>query len=246
MSANVEVVEPRLFESVIADEIVAVIQDVLEDNPFCAISLAGGSTPGGVYRALARPPRLDDVDWARVKLFMGDERWVSLEDTQSNYRMVKETMLSLLPSPGPKTFPVDTALKTPAASAEAYAQTLKAELAADSAGIPHIHLALLGIGGDGHTASLFPGSPLVHDRALVAGATKDPSGQTDRITLGASVLMSADKVFFIVKGDEKAEVVKRILEGAESADEAPAMLYAEARGEVTFFVDSGAAKLLSK
>ncbi|WKZ56879.1 MAG: 6-phosphogluconolactonase [Bdellovibrionota bacterium] len=246
MAANVEVIEPRLFESVIADEIVAVINEVLGEHPYCAISLAGGSTPGGVYRALARPPRLDDVEWKRVKLFLGDERWVPIDDTQSNFRMVRETMLSLLPEPGPKAFPVDTTLASPAESAKAYASLLKRELAADSQGAPHFHLVLLGVGSDGHTASLFPGDPLVADGALVAGACKDPSGQTDRITLGPSVLFRADKVFFIVKGEEKAEVVRRILEGSETVNEVPARLYADAHSEVTFFVDSGAAKHLSR
>lgn len=248
---TIEVIEPRLYAASVADELVASIQDAIHERGRCSLVLSGGSTPSAVYRCLAMPPRVESVEWGKVDLFWGDERWVSHEDTQSNFLMVRETLLAHLGSNGPRVHPVDTTSPTPQVAAERYTRTIAETLGTAPDAVPEFDIVLLGVGEDAHTASIFPGSPLVHASGAVPSATcvavKDASGEKDRITLSPNALFAARRIMFLVKGASKAEVVQRVLRGSESFDRAPARLYITAPAErVTWFLDSEAAVQLDR
>lgn len=248
MSKNsVEVVESRLFAGTVADEIAATLGDLISEKGSATLVLSGGSTPAIVYRALTVPPRVDDIDWSKVIFFWGDERYVPPTDPQSNFHMVELQLINHLTDNKPKIIPINTSLSTPQDSARDYEKKIKETLKLDDKEIPRFDLMLLGIGEDGHIASLFPGSPLNKETQHIVAAAKHPSDGSDRITMTPSVIINAANVIFIVTDDKKSDIVKRVLEGTNEEDEAlPARLYRKAKGRVTFFLDSAAAVKLSK
>lgn len=247
MKPSVEIIEPKLFAGAVADEIVASAREYISERGRCTLALAGGSTPGAIYRALSKPPRVEEVEWPSVVLYWGDERWVPHTDNASNFKMTQETLLSQIPSPGPKYFEVDTSLKTPADSAQAYTKTIREQEKLGANDIPTFDIVLLGIGEDGHTASIFPGSSLLREsESSIAEAVTHPEDGRERISLTPKALFSARKIFFIVKGDNKADIVRAVLESSESPEKYPARLFESAADRVTFFLDSGAGSKLSK
>lgn len=237
---KVEVIEPRNFAGDVADELVSLIGEAIEERGVCRIALSGGTTPGVVYRALGHPPRVTEVAWDKVVLFWGDERYVSHEDTQSNCNMVRETMLAGLPVQ-PRVHPVPTDLPNPEDAAKQYEVTLREEF---GVGEPAFDIVLLGLGDDGHTASLFPHSPLLHEGAerWVAVST-NPKDDTMRITMLPRVLMSGRRIMFLVSGQAKADIVHRVIKGIGSIDEYPALLFRTVADKVTWYLDSGAARV---
>ena len=239
MKPIIEIVEPRLYAGMVADEIVASISDRIADSGKCTIALSGGSTPGAIYRMLSMPPRSTDIDWSKVLIFFGDERWVSHEDTQSNFHMANETLLNQLKGTKPRIFPVNTSLASPAVGAEAYEKSILSEI---PGGI--FDIVLLGIGEDGHTASLFPGSKLLNETTKLVASDNHPTDGTVRVTLTLPVLKKARKLFFIVKGPGKASIVKEVLEGTAGVEQFPSRFYLQAEGAVTWFLDTEASKNL--
>lgn len=242
----IEIFEPKLFDGAVADEIIASIQERISEQGRCSIALAGGSTPGNVYRTLSKPPRATDVEWDKLDIFWGDERWVSHDDDQSNYRMTDETILSQLKVKKPRIHPVNTSLGSPQVGANAYGETLMKVLNTKSGEVPLIDIVLLGVGEDGHTASLFPNSDVLTKTDSICYAVQHPENKGWRVTIGAQTLFSARKVFFIVKGESKAEIMARVIEGAEPISQLPSRLFTQSSSEVTFLLDSGAAQKLSK
>lgn len=242
MSVAVEVVEPVLFAGVVADEIVASIGEAIAERGSCSVALAGGSTPGAIYRCLAKPPRVSEVDWPKVNLFWGDERWVPQGDTQSNFKMTHETLLGQILGPGPKVYPIDTSGESPQAGAAAYAKNIT-DVLGDK---PVFDLVILGIGEDGHTASIFPQSPVIGMTGGLCVAVQHPEDKRFRVTLTPDLLFGARRTIFIVKGEGKADIVRRVIEGSEGVEVLPAKLYRRSEERVTFFLDSGAALRLSR
>ncbi|MCO6429573.1 MAG: 6-phosphogluconolactonase [Deltaproteobacteria bacterium] len=241
MKPNVEVIEPKLFTGVVADEIVATLRDTVSERQRCSLVLAGGSTPGSIYRLLARPPRVGEIEWEKIDIYWGDERWVPLDHTNSNFRMTKETLLSHIPQPHPRVHPVNTSLATAEEGAADYARTIKDLEGQD----PCFDLVLLGIGEDGHTASIFPNASIISDCPDICAAVEHPEGGF-RITLSPKCLFNARKIMFIVKGESKADIISRVIDGSEAVETIPARLYLQSARPVSFFLDSGAALRLSK
>ncbi len=243
MEANVEIVEPRNFGGDVADELVSLIGEAVAERGSCSIALSGGTTPGSVYRALGHPPRVAEVPWDKVSLFWGDERYVSHSDDQSNYHMVQGTMLSGLAIP-PQLFPIPTDLSDPEEAARHYEATIRSAIGGE---LPLFDIVLLGLGDDGHTASLFPRSPLLREESdrLVAVATNPKDGVT-RITLMPRILMAGRRILFLVSGQAKADVVNRVVKGIGSVDEYPALLFRGVADKVTWYLDSGAARKLQE
>lgn len=242
----IEIVQSRSFGAALADEIVMLIQDSIDEFGKCCIALAGGSTPSSTYRLLGRPPHAQDIDWSCVHLFWGDERWVKQDDTQSNYRMTRETLIDHVSIPSENVHPVNTLADTPEIAAQEYAETIRTVTRTNADGQSVFDLVLLGIGDDGHTASLFPGSPALSvGEKEVCVATTRPDGAV-RITLTPAILRAAQNVVFMVAGDSKAEVIQNVLEGPENIDEYPATLYRSMSGRVAWFLDTAAAKRLEK
>ena len=246
MAYDVEVVEPKLFAGVVADEITFSINDAIHDRGSCSVILAGGKTPSVIYRTLSKPPRVTDVDWQKVKFFLGDERWVAPDDMQSNFKMVNETLLSFLPRPGPSVYPLDTSGGDPAVGATKYSQQIAAALGIGPGERPIFDLVLLGVGEDGHTASVFPRSPVFDSQPAgsFCAAVPGPKGEGWRVTIMPQALFEARKILFIVRGDNKAAIVRRVLEGDDDAREIPARLFVPVAKSVTWFIDSAAAQQL--
>ena len=244
MKGDLEIVEPKLFAGVVADEIVATVSEAIAERGRCSIALAGGKSPSIVYRALARPPRVEDVDWSKVTLYWGDERWVSREENESNYRMVHETLLAHLPSPGPQVFAVDTSLKDADEGARRYAAAIRKAEGAEVGVTPQLDLILLGVGDDGHTASLFPDSAVLSERGTIAHAVTGMG--TARVTLSPDIIRNAQRLIFVVRGPSKAEIVRKLFEEEHPIAALPAAIANEAKGRVRWFVDSEAAQKLRR
>jgi 6-phosphogluconolactonase len=202
-----------------------------------AIALSGGSTPKLLYQSLAAPPLRDAMPWSRIHWFWGDERFVPPDDPASNFRMVREAMLAAVPVPPENVHPIPTVGMTPEAAAAAYERELQSFYGAASLdpARPLFDAVLLGLGADGHTASLFPGTAALDERrrwAAVGGAPPEP-----RITLTFPVLESSRAVTFLVSGVEKKAALTRVLKGD------PALPAARVRpvGTLTFLIDRAAA-----
>lgn len=184
-----------------------------EDGVF-AVALSGGSTPRRLYQLLVELPYRDRFPWSRTHWFWGDERFAPHEDARSNYRMVREALLSRAPIPAGNIHPIPTEGLTPEASASAYERELKSFYGAgrlDTAR-PLFDVTLLGLGPDGHTASLFPGTSVLAERnrwvAAVGGATSEV-----RITLTYPALESSRNAAFLVAGEDKRAIFGRLRRG---------------------------------
>ncbi len=205
-------------------------------GPF-RVALSGGRTPRALYEALAGPFR-ERVPWPRLRLFWGDERCVAAEDSRSNYRMAREAMLDRAPLSPSQIFRVE-AERPPAEAARRYEETLKREFELADGERPRFDLILLGVGEQGHTASLFPGSPgLAPAPALVLDVSVEAEPPR-RITFTLPVLNGAARVLFLVCGADKAGYVRSAIEGSRPA--IPAGSVRPADGELRWLLDSAAA-----
>lgn len=205
-----------------------------------SIALSGGGTPGPLYKRLAEAPYRFVIDWRRVRVFWVDERCVPPGDPDSNFRLVAEILLDRLPQL-PEIYRMQGELP-PRQAAGAYARDLAA---AFGGGTPRFDLVLLGIGSDGHTASLFPHSPALRSRRPVL-TTQSPLPPYPRLSLGLSVLNAARRTAFLVHGAGKAEILARVLAAAHAPTPDPALPAAWIRpqGPVTWYLDEAAAAKL--
>jgi 6-phosphogluconolactonase len=208
------------------------------------VALSGGSTPRALYRKLAAAPA-GAIDWAHVHLFFGDERPVPPEHAESNYRMVKEALLSHAPIPEANVHRIRAEMPDATEAADAYAQDVRTAFQIKTGEWPRFDLALLGMGPDGHTASLFPETPVLHERSRIASAVWVPSMQTWRVTLTPPVFNHARTVLFLVSGSDKAETLHAVLDGPIDTDRLPAQLIAPTHGTVHWLVDQPAAARLA-
>lgn len=204
-----------------------------------SIALSGGSTPGPLYARLAAAPYRYLIDWSRMKVFWCDERCVAPDDPASNYRLVKETLLSDLPRV-PEVCRVKGELPAPRA-ADTYAREVDEALGGP---VPLFDLILLGMGGDGHVASLFPGSAALRSSRPVM-ATQSPLPPHPRVSLGMKVINAAHDVVFLVHGAQKADIVAAVLADpmGEKAQTYPAA-HVRPQGRLTWFLDRAAAGCL--
>jgi 6-phosphogluconolactonase len=202
-----------------------------------SLCLSGGSTPEGLYRRLAAPPYRDAFPWVRTHLFWGDERFVPADDARSNYRMVRTALLDHAPIPPENVHPVDTAAADPEAAAAAYQETLQAfyGAAALDPARPLFDVNLLGLGEDGHTASLFPGSPVLEERTAWAAAVVGAKAEA-RVTLTYPVLESARHVAFLAEGAGKRAMLERLI----ADDAALPAACVRPTGELWVFCDAAA------
>lgn len=205
------------------------------EGPF-ALSLSGGSTPRRLYQILADPPYRDAFPWAKAHWFWGDERFVPWDDEESNYRMVHEALLARVPIPPANIHGVATA-GSPAEAARAYERELKAFYGAERLDPrrPLFDVMLLGLGEDGHTASLFPGSPTLDERVRWVAEVEGFRPET-RITLTYPALESSRHTIFLVAGAGKAAILKRVLAGDQSLPAARL----KPEGELSWLVDAAA------
>jgi len=214
-----------------AQEVALNLDLALAERDRAQLALAGGTTPREAYAHLAE----EHLPWERVDVFLGDERWVSPEDPSSNARLLRESLLARSPGAQVCFHPVPTDLASPELGAERYSALLVQLCGGEP---PTLDLVLLGLGEDGHTASLFPGTPapLVRDRWVTTGEGKG----LPRITLTAPALCAARKVIFLVSGAGKRQALGRLLDAQESWERTPARLV-RPQSEVLILADAEAA-----
>lgn len=207
------------------------------------VALAGGSTPRRLYTALAAEPLRGAVDWARVHVFFGDERSVPPDHPDSNYRMARETLLDHVPIAPERIHPIVARPASIRQDASAYGRELQRTLPAGKGGMPRLHLILLGMGPDGHTASLFPDTCIQHETSLPVAAVYVPRLTTWRISLTYPVLAAADHIVLLVEGDSKAPVLARVFQEPPQPPLLPVRRVADLR-PTEWFLDAAAAAQL--
>lgn len=202
-----------------------------------AVALSGGSTPKAMYEQLAQPPLASRMPWDRVHWFWGDERFVPHDDPKSNLRMAREAMLAHVPAPPANIHPVPTESLSAPDAAQRYQAELQAFYGGDTlhADRPLFDVVLLGLGTNGHTASLFPGTPALKERTAWAAAVT-PENEPTRITLTYPALESCRDCVFLVAGADKRDVLARVRAGDPAL---PASLV-HPTGNVHWFTDRAA------
>ncbi|MFO7742974.1 MAG: 6-phosphogluconolactonase [Anaerolineae bacterium] len=230
---------------VAADRFVALASAAVAERGRFAVALSGGSTPRPAYALLGHEPLAEEplaghplagkVDWARVDVFWGDERCVPPDHPDSNYRMARRILLDRIPIPGENVHRIRGELP-PQEAAAAYQLELQTGLGGDG----RFDLILLGIGPDGHTASLFPGTPAIGERERSVVAVYVKKLDAWRVTLTLAAINAARHVIFLVAGAEKADVLARVRGG----EPLPAAMVRPADGQLTWLVDRDAAARL--
>jgi 6-phosphogluconolactonase len=208
------------------------------------VALSGGSTPRRVYELLATTGFTSRVDWDQVDMFWGDERYVSPDDPASNYHMTAQALLRYVPIPTANIHRVPTEINPPAAAAIAYEKDIR-QCFGNSTSVPQFDLIYLGLGTNGHTASLFPHSPALKETWRLVVADFVAEVNTWRISMSAPLLNHGRTVAFLVEGQEKAQVLHDVLLGPRDPERLPAQLIAP-QGELLWMVDGAAAALVSR
>lgn len=233
----------ELFKSAAA-RIARLAHEAVEARGEFLFVLAGGETPKPLYRRLAGENYRNEIPWQQTHIFWGDERAVPPDDPQSNFGMAAEHLLQDLPLPTSNIHRIKGEMGA-AAAARDYARELQS-LSAQSLAWPRFDLVLLGLGSDGHTASLFPGSthPSRSAQATLAVTGSYDQRATSRVTLTPPVFNSSRHIFFLVTGEKKASILANVLDEEQSAVRYPSRRIKPARGIVTWYIDRAAAAKL--
>jgi 6-phosphogluconolactonase len=240
----VRVADTAALAEAAAATILQAATDAVRAHGKFTIALAGGATPALTYARLAQAPFVTAMPWDKTWIFFGDERMVPPDHPESNFRMADERLLSKIPLAPDHVFRMRGEAEDSEAAATEYGKKL-AELCTERRnGVPRLDLVLLGVGVDGHTASLFPGSPAVREvfrpvAAVHAAAAAIP----ERLTITLPVINAAARVYVLVSGPEKAKVVKSVLVDRTLV---PAGMVSPSDGEQWWFVDASAAALLPR
>jgi 6-phosphogluconolactonase len=207
------------------------------------VALAGGSTPRATYERLAQPPLRDRMPWDRTWVFFGDERGVAPDHRDSNFRMASQALLLKVPIPAQQIARIRGEAEDPEAAAAEYARRLSQAFESKRGQLPRFDLILLGMGVDGHTGSLFPGSPVLKEVFRpVAAVHVAAASIPQRFTFTLPLINAAARVMFLVSGAEKAKVLKTVLK--EPTSGLPAALVRPTDGRLTWLLDRAAAALV--
>lgn len=247
MSTSVEIrklTTPQELFAAAAEEVVRAAEEAVAARGRFTIALSGGSTPKSLFNLLATNARTT-LPWDRMFFFWGDERHVPPTDAESNYRMADEAMLSKIPVAAGNVFRIATENPDAAAAADAYEQTLRKFFQLGPGEFPRFDLILLGMGPDGHTASLFPGTAALQEKSRLVVANWVEKLKASRITLTLPVLNAARCVAFLVSGTDKADALKAVLEGDAPGEQYPSKLVKPSDGKLIWLVDRAAASGLS-
>jgi 6-phosphogluconolactonase len=227
-----------------AQYIVRIAQESISSHGRFFFALSGGSTPKKLYGLLAEEPYRSQIDWEHTDIFWSDERCVPPDDAESNYAMAQQVLLSKVPIPASQVhrMPADQNDR----DAASYAYTLEMQQTIGSEGVPSFDLLQLGMGPEGHTASLFPHQPSLHEQQRLVMPVTVPKPPPPRLTFTPRLLNAAAHILFLVTGDEKQDAVKAVLEGQYEPDEYPAQIVKPSKGEVTWMLDKAAAAKLQQ
>lgn len=247
MTPSVEIrvlTTPQEVSEVAAEEVVRCAKQAVTERGRFTIALSGGSTPKNLFNLLATNARTV-LPWDRTFFFWGDERHVPPTDPESNYRMAEDTMLSKIPVAAGNVFRIPAENPDAAAAAEAYEQNLRKFFQLKAGEVPVFDLILLGMGPDGHTASLFPNSQGLQERSRLVIANWVDKLKTSRLTLTLPVLNAARCVAFLVSGTDKASVLRTVLEEEASPEQYPSKLIKPESGKLIWLLDRAAASELT-
>ena len=208
------------------------------------VALAGGSTPKAAYELLASPRLRGQLDWSRARFFFGDERCVPPDDVESNYNMARESLLAPLRIGRRAIFRMHGEL-APREAAAGYAECLRAELDLDDVGAPVFDLVMLGMGPDGHTASLFPGTDPLDDDALLVKAPYVEKFETFRLTLTPKTINAAHEIAVATAGETKTDALAAVLRGPFEPTRYPIQILRPRHGTLAWLVDEIAAAKLA-
>jgi 6-phosphogluconolactonase len=219
--------------------------EAVEAHGHVRIAISGGSTPKATFELLADPalPWRWRMPWERLDLYWVDERSVPPDDAESNYRMTREAMLDRVPLRRGQIHRIEGELE-PGEAASRYESELRSSFRLEGAGYPRFDLVALGLGGDGHTASLFPHTEAIREMSRLVVANHVPQKDAWRITLTWPVINHARSVFFLVAGEDKAAILKEILTGPRDPERLPIQLIWPSSGILTLILDKAAAALL--
>lgn len=232
---------PEAVSLELAEWITSAIESTLKKQDRFTWVVTGGNSPKVLYELLATAPYKDRIDWSRLHIFWGDERAVPFEDDRNNAKMTYEHLLNKVPIVPAQVHVMRTDVEPHEAATE-YEKILRTYFGSDG---PSFDLVLSGMGDDGHTLSLFPGTPVIHEKnAWVTSFYLKPQLMF-RITLTAPIVNRAAKVAFLTFGTGKAKALKEVLEGEPNVDMYPSQIIQPASGELHWFVDEAAAELLN-
>ncbi len=225
-----------------AEKFVALAKDAISNRGRFTIALSGGSTPKALYELLASEKFSGAREWTSVYFFFGDERNVLPDEEESNFLMANEALFQPLNIPADKIYRWHTEIEPPANIAAEYAENIKSFFK----GFPEFDLVLLGMGDDGHTASLFPFTEALSEKEKTACANFVEKFNTTRLTLTFPVINNARNAIFLVKGADKSEVLREVLEGDFQPEKLPSQAVKLTHGELLWLVDDAAAQHLTK
>lgn len=231
---------PAILQEEAAAAVVAALQEAGREGPRISLALSGGSTPRGLYRILSMPPYREAIPWSQLEIFWGDERTVPPDHPDSNYRMAREALLAGAPL-APGQIHRLQGEKEPQAEAQRYGEEIRSVLGSDP---PRFDLLFLGMGAEGHTASLFPGSPALTSSRLVESVYVEAL-HTTRLTVTPRLINASKRIFFLVAGREKAGALQQVLECPRDPALFPAQAVSPLAGTVNWFLDQEAAAFLS-
>jgi 6-phosphogluconolactonase len=229
-----------------AEHFLETAQAAVAANGKVRIAVSGGRTPKTTFELLANPAEryLKAMPWQQIELDWVDERCVPPDHPDSNYRMTREAMLSKVPLNPEQIFRIEGEFEPDAAAAR-YESTIRAQFRLEGAQLPRFDVLALGMGNDGHTASLFPHTAALHELSRIAVANHVPQQkETWRVTLTSPVIMEAAEIFFLIGGKEKADPLHRVLQGPYDPETLPSQLIQPKSGRLLFLLDRDAAALL--
>jgi len=227
-----------------AELFASLAQERIHSRGIFTVALSGGSTPKALLSLLAEEPFRSRINWSKVHLFWGDERCVPPNHQDSNYRMTREAFLSKAPIPQENVHRMRGEEQATARAADEYADILKDFFKLEEGQLPRFDLVLLGMGDDGHTASLFPGTAALEEKEKLVMANYVEKLNSYRLTLTFPVINNAETIVFLVAGDNKAAALKEVIEGERAPSRLPSQSVQPVNGQLIWMIDEGAARLL--
>ena len=227
-----------------AEKFVEIGKNAVSEKGRFTVALAGGSTPKGLYQLLTTKEFADKIDWTKVYFFFGDERNVPHDSDESNYKMARENLFNSLEIRENKIFRWQTNLDNAEKIAENYNKTIKNFFDLNENEFPHFDLILLGMGDDGHTASLFPATKALDETEEIAARNWVEKFDTFRLTFTFPTINNAANIMFLVTGEKKAEILSEILNSKNNEKNLPSQNVKPTNGKLFWLIDSDAAKLL--
>lgn len=229
-----------------AEKFVGAAKTAASERGSFSVALAGGSTPKALYGLLANDPALRaQVPWDKMQVFFGDERHVPPDHADSNFRMASEALISKAPLKPEQVHRIKGEYPDTEKAALEYEQVLRSQFHLAAGGLPRFDLILLGMGNEGHTLSLFPGTKALHDNGRLVMRNWIGKLFTERVTMTAPVANNAAFVIFMVTGTDKACALKAVLEGPNEPEQLPSQLIQPKNGTLLWLVDPAAAAMLS-